>query len=134
MYNFHKKQISDLCRSRVRFYCSFEVSSYYLYLDIKYLLTIKPRQHLKRTHIIPIKYHRYKENFLDQNALANHSRNETQCQVLPQQAVEGIPQHKWDMIKSCWGATWSDIYEIIFPGHTPIPSCCMFSTKSNLLG
>src|SRR6266536_1208567 len=85
------------------------------------------RQHLGRTHEKIPQCFRCWEVFSDQMALADHTRHEEQCPIMPQQAMEGLTQHKWDLIKSKWGATWSDIYEIIFPG-APVPSPCTITS------
>jgi hypothetical protein len=82
------------------------------------------RQHLRRVHSVPqFQCLRCWQTFPDHGSLAAHLKEEIRCPKLDQPPVEGIPQQRWDMIKSRWVASWSNIFEIIFPG-APIPSPC----------
>ena len=45
------------------------------------------------------------------------------CEARPIQIEEGISEEKMLLIQSKRGATWENIYSILFPG-APIPSPC----------
>jgi hypothetical protein len=102
--------------------CEIEVFTA-LNIFVGHVLMKSDRQHLERTHCAPIQCRRCWQDFLNEAALTDHSRSAQQCPILPQGPVESIPLHKWDIIKSRWGATWNFIFGILFPSVT-IPSCC----------
>ena len=52
-----------------------------------------------------------------------HVNADRRCDAGPTQLEEGISQEKMLLIKSKWGATWEDIFKILFPG-APVPSPC----------
>ena len=60
---------------------------------------------------------------LNPQELTRHLNEEIRCESQGMQP-EGIDQAKMDLISSSWGATWENIFEIIFPG-APIPDPCM---------
>ena len=77
------------------------------------------KQHLKRTHSAPIQCPRCWTTMPDQQALARHLNEESRCERTDPQP-EGIDENKMLLITSNRGATWDEIYEILFPG-APIP-------------
>ncbi|KAL8992289.1 MAG: hypothetical protein Q9169_007215, partial [Polycauliona sp. 2 TL-2023] len=52
--------------------------------------------------------------------MSTHANQEVRCEAQDPQP-EGIFLDKMDLITSKWGATWADIYSILFPG-APVPS------------
>ena len=78
------------------------------------------KQHLKRTHRAPIQCQRCWITMPDLQAMARHANEENRCESADPQP-EGIDHEKWSLITSSHGATWTKIYEIIFPG-APVPS------------
>ena len=56
------------------------------------------------------------------DAMSVHANQEIRCEAQDPRP-EGISVDKMKLIISKWGATWADIYSIIFPG-APIPSPC----------
>lgn len=78
------------------------------------------KQHLKRTHSAPIQCQRCWITLPDLQTMARHANEETRCERTDPQP-EGIDQDRMRLITSSWGATWSKIYEILFPG-APVPS------------
>ena len=54
---------------------------------------------------------------------ALHANQETRC-VRQDPQPQGINQEKMDLISSRHGATWDEIFEILFPG-AQTPSPCM---------
>lgn len=58
----------------------------------------------------------------DLQAMTNHANQDSRCEQNDPRP-EGIAAEKMTLITSKWGATWGDIYSIIFPG-APVPSPC----------
>ncbi|KAL8718483.1 MAG: hypothetical protein Q9225_004384 [Loekoesia sp. 1 TL-2023] len=56
----------------------------------------------------------------DLQAMSNHANQESRCERHDPRP-EGISTEKMTLIISRYGATWADIYSIIFPG-APVPS------------
>ena len=65
---------------------------------------------------------------IDIQALTNHVNDQIRCETHDPQP-EGINRDKMKLITSKRGASWENIYEILFPG-APIPSPCMIETCS----
>ncbi|KAL8838910.1 MAG: hypothetical protein Q9170_001947 [Blastenia crenularia] len=78
------------------------------------------KQHLKRVHSAPIQCTRCWLVMADLQAMTSHANQESRCQQ-NEPRPEGIAVEKMTLITSRWGATWADIYSIIFPG-APVPS------------
>ena len=55
--------------------------------------------------------------------MGRHVNADVRCEPGTIQAEEGISQEKMLLISSNWGATWEDIFKILFPG-APVPSPC----------
>lgn len=55
--------------------------------------------------------------------MSTHANQELRCEAQDLQP-EGIFPDKMDLVTSERGATWVDIYSILFPG-APVPSSCM---------
>lgn len=60
-----------------------------------------------------------------EKAFIAHANDDVRCEKR-EPPHEDIDQAKMELIDSIWGASWEDIYEILFPG-APIPSACRFS-------
>ena len=86
------------------------------------------RQHLQRKHSAPIQCTRCWLVMVDLHTMSIHANQEVRCKR-EEPRPEGISLDKMELIKSKHGATWSDIYSIIFPG-APIPSPCKFDSAS----
>ncbi len=61
----------------------------------------------------------------NEKALTAHANEDIRCEK-QEPPPEDINQAKMDLIDSSWGASWEDIYDILFPG-APIPSPCRYS-------
>lgn len=79
------------------------------------------KQHLKRIHSAPIQCQRCWITMPDLQAMARHANEEMRCERTDRPQPEGVDQDKMLLITSSWGATWTQIYEILFPG-APVPS------------
>ena len=83
----------------------------------------RSRQHLKRVHRAPTQCTRCWRILPNMQAMSSHANEEVRCEARDPRP-EGIFSDKMELITSKHGATWADIYSIIFPG-APIPSACM---------
>jgi hypothetical protein len=79
------------------------------------------KQHLKRIHSAPIQCQRCWITMPHLQAMARHANEEIRCERTDRPQPEGVDQDKMRLITSSWGATWTQIYGILFPG-APIPS------------
>ena len=63
--------------------------------------------------------------------LQEHLRVNPPCDIRETQH-EGIPDDKWKLIESKWGAGWETIYQILFPG-APVPNPCKLCALMSFL-
>ena len=59
----------------------------------------------------------------DMEEMTTHANADPRCEAGPIPLEEGINQEKMLLIKSKWGATWEDVFKILFPGAL-VPSPC----------
>ncbi|KAL8950566.1 MAG: hypothetical protein Q9222_003400 [Ikaeria aurantiellina] len=85
-----------------------------------FLTIARLKQHLKRVHSAPQQCTRCWLIVTDLQALTNHANEEVRCERRDPRP-EGISTEKMTLITSKWGATWDQIYSILFPG-APLPS------------
>ena len=52
-----------------------------------------------------------------------HANAEERCEQREPQIIDGVDEDKMRLMTDTWGASWEDIYEILFPG-APVPSPC----------
>ena len=86
-------------------------------------LILSYRQHLRRTHVAPIQCRRCWQVMQNTEEMSRHVNADLRCEASPTQLEEGISQEKMLLINSKWGATWEEIFEVLFPG-APVPSPC----------
>ncbi|KAM0798476.1 hypothetical protein BDR22DRAFT_374189 [Usnea florida] len=81
----------------------------------------KLKQHLKRIHRAPTHCPRCWLVVESQAEMSVHVNAEERCEQREPQIIDGVDEDKMRLITNTWGASWEDIYEILFPG-APIPS------------
>ena len=86
-------------------------------------LTFSSRQHLRRTHVAPKQCRRCWLVYKNQGEEDRHVNADPRCEARPPQIEDGISEEKMLLINSKRGATWEDVFGILFPG-APIPSPC----------
>ena len=98
------------------------------------------REHLYRSHALPIFCPRCYEHFKDEAMLHDHQRATNPCTRRPEMTIEGfnkLQEKKLRSRKKPHSALseedkWKDMYRILFPGdnETCMPSPCKSSLRA----
>jgi hypothetical protein len=101
-----------------------------------------PREHLYRTHKLPVRCQRCFSEFKSEDLLSEHLRSLNLCTVLktdPSEFEEGFDKKQEEQLRSRKGNRpsqteedkWKDVYRILFPNEdvSKMPSPCMLYPK-----
>jgi len=98
------------------------------------------REHLYRSHALPIFCPRCYEHFKDEAMLHDHQRATNPCARRPEMTIEGfnkLQEKKLRSRKKSHSALseedkWKDMYRVLFPGdnETCMPSPCKSSLRA----
>jgi hypothetical protein len=84
------------------------------------------RQHLRRSHRLPIYCERCKKIFPEEKNLIRHAQEMVACELRTDKSYEGVTRFQEDQLRkrlpkgSTWDK-WYHIFEILFPNHKPKP-------------